>query len=82
MPIWSHDSSDGICMHTGLITRTGFFRNSPGFFIRIFDFATNNVFGVAETVQGKLIFCVCPCTRMIQTAALLDCCHELGGCDS
>lgn len=38
--------------HAGLITRSGFFRSAPGPFIGVFDFITNNVLGVAETVQG------------------------------
>ena len=38
--------------NAGLITRSGFFRSAPGSFIGIFDFVTNNVLGVAETVAG------------------------------
>jgi protochlorophyllide reductase len=36
----------------GLITRTGFFRHQPAFFTALFDFATNDIFRVAETVSG------------------------------
>lgn len=36
----------------GLITRTGFFRNQQPLFVRVFDFATNELFHVAETVDG------------------------------
>jgi len=36
----------------GLITRTGFFRNQPPLFTKIFDVATNDIFRVAETVDG------------------------------
>ena len=36
----------------GLITRTGFFRYQNKFFVRLFDFATNEIFHVAETVDG------------------------------
>ena len=36
----------------GLITRTGFFRNQPPLFTKIFDVATNDIFRVAETVSG------------------------------
>lgn len=36
----------------GLITRTGFFRNQQPFFVKVFDFFTNDVFRVAETVSG------------------------------
>ena len=36
----------------GLITRTGFFRNQPPLFTSLFDFATNDVFRVAESVSG------------------------------
>lgn len=36
----------------GLITRTAFFRSAPGPFIGAFDFITNDLLGVAETVQG------------------------------
>ena len=36
----------------GLITRTGFFRNQPPLFTKIFDIATNEIFRVAETVDG------------------------------
>jgi len=36
----------------GLITRTGFFRNQQPLFVKIFDFATNEIFRVAETVDG------------------------------
>lgn len=36
----------------GLITRSSFFRSAPGPFIGVFDFVTNNVLGVAESVQG------------------------------
>jgi hypothetical protein len=34
----------------GLITRTGFFRNQQPLFVKVFDFFTNDVFHVAETV--------------------------------
>lgn len=36
----------------GLITRTGFFRYQNPVFVKLFDFATNELFGVAETVSG------------------------------
>jgi protochlorophyllide reductase len=36
----------------GLITRTGLFRNQNPLFVKVFDFAVNNVFHVAETVSG------------------------------
>lgn len=36
----------------GLITRTGFFRNQKPLFVKIFDFAVNDIFHVAETVDG------------------------------
>jgi len=36
----------------GLITRTGLFRNQNPLFVKVFDFATNDVFHVAETVSG------------------------------
>jgi len=36
----------------GLITRTGFFRSQPPLFIKLFDFATNDLLHVAETVSG------------------------------
>ena len=36
----------------GLITRTGLFRTQNPFFAKVFDFATNDVFHVAETVSG------------------------------
>lgn len=36
----------------GLITRTGFFRNQKPLFVKLFDFAVNDVFRVAETVDG------------------------------
>lgn len=36
----------------GLITRTGFFRYQNPLFVKLFDFATNDVFHVAETVDG------------------------------
>jgi hypothetical protein len=39
-------------LRAGLITRSGFFRSAPSSFIGIFDFVTNDVLGVAETVQG------------------------------
>lgn len=47
-----------ICLHfgldAGLITRTGFFRSAPSGFIKIFDWATNDLLGVAETVCPPL----------------------------
>ena len=36
----------------GLITRTGFFRYQNPIFVKLFDFATNDIFHVAETVDG------------------------------
>ena len=36
----------------GLITRTGFFRYQNPLFVKLFDFATNDIFHVAETVDG------------------------------
>eukprot|EP00667_Euglena_gracilis_P012655 EG_transcript_13012 len=36
----------------GLITRTGFFRSQPPLFVKVFDFATNDLFRVAESVSG------------------------------
>jgi len=36
----------------GLITRTGFFRYQNPLFVKLFDFATNEIFHVAETVSG------------------------------
>jgi protochlorophyllide reductase len=36
----------------GLITRTGFFRYQNPLFVKLFDFATNDIFHVAETVEG------------------------------
>jgi len=36
----------------GLITRTGLFRNQNPLFVKVFDFATNEIFHVAETVSG------------------------------
>ena len=36
----------------GLITRTGFFRNQQPLFVKVFDFFTNDVFHVAETVRA------------------------------
>ena len=36
----------------GLITRTGFFRYQNPLFVKIFDVATNDIFHVAETVDG------------------------------
>jgi len=36
----------------GLITRTGFFRNQNPLFVGVFDFFTNDVFHVAESVSG------------------------------
>jgi hypothetical protein len=39
-------------MAAGLITRSGFFRSASSPFIGAFDFITNNLLGVAETVQG------------------------------
>jgi protochlorophyllide reductase len=36
----------------GLITRTGLFRNQNPLFVKAFDFATNSIFKVAETVDG------------------------------
>ena len=36
----------------GLITRTGFFRYQNPIFVKLFDFATNEIFHVAETVDG------------------------------
>ena len=36
----------------GLITRTGFFRNQNKVFTALFDFATNDIFHVAESVSG------------------------------
>lgn len=36
----------------GLITRSGFFRNQQPLFVKVFDFATNDIFHVAETVDG------------------------------
>ena len=39
-------------VHAGLVTRTKFFRSAPSQFIGVFDFITNDVLGVAETVQG------------------------------
>ena len=38
--------------YAGLVTRTQFFRSAPSQFIGIFDFVTNDLLGVAETVQG------------------------------
>nr|ACF24535.1 chloroplast light-dependent protochlorophyllide reductase [Gymnochlora stellata] len=35
----------------GLITRSAFFKNQNGLFSRLFDFATNDIFHVAETVD-------------------------------
>ena len=43
---------DVLAFGPGLITRTGFFRNQPAIFTALFDFATNDVFRVAETVSG------------------------------
>jgi len=40
------------CYGPGLITRTGFFRNQQPVFVKLFDFATNDIFHVAETVDG------------------------------
>jgi hypothetical protein len=40
------------CLPAGLITRSSFFRSAPGPFIGVFDFITNDLLGVAETVQG------------------------------
>eukprot|EP00242_Pyramimonas_sp_CCMP2087_P018319 CAMPEP_0198200750 /NCGR_PEP_ID=MMETSP1445-20131203/3701_1 /TAXON_ID=36898 /ORGANISM="Pyramimonas sp., Strain CCMP2087" /LENGTH=431 /DNA_ID=CAMNT_0043870895 /DNA_START=74 /DNA_END=1369 /DNA_ORIENTATION=+ len=36
----------------GLITRTNFFRYQNPIFVKLFDFATNEIFHVAETVEG------------------------------
>ena len=36
----------------GLITRTGFFRYQNPIFVKLFDVATNDIFHVAETVDG------------------------------
>ena len=36
----------------GLITRTGLFRAQNPLFVKVFDFATNEIFHVAETVDG------------------------------
>lgn len=36
----------------GLITRTGLFRHQPALFVKAFDIATNDIFKVAETVDG------------------------------
>eukprot|EP00238_Polyblepharides_amylifera_P006250 CAMPEP_0196579636 /NCGR_PEP_ID=MMETSP1081-20130531/23832_1 /TAXON_ID=36882 /ORGANISM="Pyramimonas amylifera, Strain CCMP720" /LENGTH=361 /DNA_ID=CAMNT_0041899275 /DNA_START=255 /DNA_END=1340 /DNA_ORIENTATION=+ len=36
----------------GLITRSGFFRNQKPLFVKVFDFAANDIFKVAETVDG------------------------------
>jgi protochlorophyllide reductase len=36
----------------GLITRSGFFRSQNPLFVGVFDFATNDLFKVAETVEG------------------------------
>uniref|UniRef100_A0A7S0RIA9 Protochlorophyllide reductase n=1 Tax=Pyramimonas obovata TaxID=1411642 RepID=A0A7S0RIA9_9CHLO len=36
----------------GLITRTNFFRYQNPVFVKVFDFATNDIFHVAETVEG------------------------------
>lgn len=36
----------------GLITRSQFFRNQNRLFVRLFDFAVNDVFHVAETPEG------------------------------
>ena len=36
----------------GLITRTGLFRHQPVLFVKAFDIATNDIFKVAETVDG------------------------------
>ena len=32
--------------------RSGFFRNQQPLFVKVFDFATNDIFHVAETVDG------------------------------
>ena len=40
------------CFGPGLITRTGFFRNQNPLFVGVFDFLTNDVFHVAESVSG------------------------------
>lgn len=45
----------------GLITRSGFFREAPSGFIKIFDWATNDLLGVAETVR-------CPPLTLVQHA--------------
>ena len=42
----------GVAFGPGLITRTGFFRNQNPVFTALFDFATNEVFHVAESVSG------------------------------
>jgi protochlorophyllide reductase len=50
------------CFGPGLITRTGFFRNQNPLFVGVFDFLTNDVFHVAESVSGGgdcLVFMVC-----------------------
>eukprot|EP00239_Pterosperma_sp_CCMP1384_P009193 CAMPEP_0197867234 /NCGR_PEP_ID=MMETSP1438-20131217/44648_1 /TAXON_ID=1461541 /ORGANISM="Pterosperma sp., Strain CCMP1384" /LENGTH=413 /DNA_ID=CAMNT_0043485869 /DNA_START=123 /DNA_END=1364 /DNA_ORIENTATION=- len=36
----------------GLITRTGFFRYQKPVFVKVFDFFANDIFKVAETVEG------------------------------
>ncbi len=38
----------------GLITRTGFFRNQNPLFTALFDFATNDLFHVAETARAEM----------------------------
>jgi hypothetical protein len=43
---------DTVVQCAGLITRSGFFRSAPSQFIGIFDFVTNDLLGVAETVSG------------------------------
>jgi protochlorophyllide reductase len=43
---------EAVAFGPGLITRTGFFRNQNPVFTALFDFATNEVFHVAESVSG------------------------------
>lgn len=51
----------------GLITRTGFFRYQNPLFVKVFDIATNDIFHVAESVDGGgdcLVYMVRgPCSR-------------------